>query len=162
RQTLLGKMDKSEVAPPAGMFIDAKIVISSDVRFLPVVRHTIGNLTTEMGWNESDSRAITLAVEEALTNKIRHAYHGKDDGRIQMEIRTEPDALVFQLTDQGEAPDPVLICARREGSLTPGGFGTHIIRDVMDKVVYETVDEGNQLTLKKYMPGTGRALAGSE
>jgi hypothetical protein len=34
-----------------------------------------------------------------------------------------------------------------------GGFGTHIIRDVMDEVVYRTVDEGNELILTRYLPG---------
>jgi len=149
-------MSQAEPVPRAEMFVDAKIVISSDVRFLSVVRHTIGNLTMQMGWNDSDSLAITLAVEEALTNKIRHAYRNKPGGRIQLEFRTEPGALVFKVTDQGEPPDPELICAREEESLTAGGFGTHIIRDVMDKVVYQTVDEGNQLILTKYLPGAAQ------
>jgi anti-sigma regulatory factor (Ser/Thr protein kinase) len=145
-------MTQPEPAHRAELFVEARIVMSSNVRFLCAMRNTIGNLTVEMGWNDSESRAITLAVEEALTNKIRHAYRNRPDGRIQFEFRTEPDALVFRLTDQGEAPDPEKICAREDESLTPGGFGTHIIRGVMDKVIYQTVDEGNQLILTKYLP----------
>jgi len=142
-----------EPARHAELFIEARIVMSSNVRFLSAMRNAITNLAMEMGWNDSESRAITLAVEEGLTNKIRHAYRNRPDGRIQFEFRTEPGALVFRLTDQGEAPDPEKICAtREEESLTPGGFGTHIIRGVMDKVIYQTVDEGNQLILTKYLP----------
>jgi len=131
------------------LFIDARIVMSSDVRMLPTVRHAIGHLTLELGWNESESRAITLAVEEALTNKIRHAYKNRSGERIQFEFRTEPEALVIRLTDQGEPPDPSRICGARHDVLQPGGFGTHIIRDVMDQVTYQTGEQGNQLTLTK-------------
>ncbi len=139
-------------AAASELFIDARIVLSTDARFLPAVRHTMENLTAILGWNDSDSGAITLAIEEALTNKIRHAYRNRPDGRIQFEFRTEPGALIFRLTDQGEAPDPARICARRD-SLQSGGFGTHIMKDVMDKVVYQTTEEGNQVILTKYLPG---------
>jgi anti-sigma regulatory factor (Ser/Thr protein kinase) len=149
-------MIDSQSEGPAELYVEARIVMSSDVRFLSAMRHTIGNLTMELGWSDSESRAITLAVEEALTNKIRHAYRNRSNGRIEFEFRTEPDALVFRLTDRGEAPDPARICARERDSLEPGGFGTHIIRDVMDKVVYQTGEEGNQLVLTKYLPNRGQ------
>ena len=139
------------------LYVEARIVMSSDVRMLRTMRHTVEILAEELGWNESESRAITLAVEEALTNKIRHAYRNRTDGRIEFEFRTEPDALVFRLTDQGEPPDLQRICARQPESAAPGGFGTHIIRDVMDESVYQTVDEGNRLILTKYLPGREKA-----
>jgi anti-sigma regulatory factor (Ser/Thr protein kinase) len=139
-------------AASAVPYISATIVLASDARLLSTVRKAIESLTAELGWNPSESRAITLAVEEALTNKIRHAYNGRTDGRIQFEFSTEPDSLVFRLTDRGEAPDPAKICAREPDSLKPGGFGTNIIRDVMDKVIYQTAEGGNQLILIKYFP----------
>ncbi len=142
-------------------YIEARVIISADVRFLAAIRHTIEDLTTVLGWNDSDSHAITLAVEEALTNKIRHAYRNRPEGRIQFEVRTEPDALVFRLTDQGEPPDPARICARRD-HLQPGGFGTHIMKDTMDEVVYRTTEEGNQVILTKYRPGDTHAPDGLE
>jgi serine/threonine-protein kinase RsbW len=126
---------------------------------LTAMRHTIENLTAILGWGDSDSGAITLAIEEALTNKIRHAYGNRPNGLIQFEFRTEPDALVFHLTDQGEPPDPARICARRD-SLQPGGFGTQIMKDVMDKVVYRTTEQGNQVVLTKYLPGSAPVADG--
>ena len=141
----------TEPVPATELFIEAKIVISTDVRLLAAMRHTIGNLTAILGWNESESLAITLAVEEALTNKIRHAYKNRPDGRIQFEFRTESHALVFRLTERGEAPDPARICARRD-SLQAGGFGTQVMKDVMDEVVYQTTEEGNQVIMTKHLP----------
>jgi serine/threonine-protein kinase RsbW len=147
-------------APATDLYIEAKVVLSADVRFLPAMRHTVGSLTAVLGWNDSESHAITLAVEEALTNKIRHAYRNRPDGRIQFQFRTDRDALVFQLTDQGEPPDPAKICARERDSLQAGGFGTHIMKDVMDQVVYRTTEEGNHVILTKHLPDNTRAPEG--
>ena len=134
------------------MFFEAHIVMSSDTRFLPVLRRTIENLTLELGWNESEARGITLAFEEALTNKIRHAYKNLPDGRIQLAVKLEADSLVLELTDQGEPPDPGRLFAQQPDGFRAGGFGTHIIRDVMDSVEYRTTEAGNQLILMKRLP----------
>jgi anti-sigma regulatory factor (Ser/Thr protein kinase) len=121
-----------------------------------MIRRAIAELTRELGWNDSESLAITLAVEEALTNKIRHAYHGRTDGKIMVGFRTEPGTLVFELTDQGDAPATGSICSRDKTSQEPGGRGTHIMRDVMDKVVYQTVESGNQVIMTKVLPAAKR------
>lgn len=142
------------------LHIDARVMISCDPRLLGAIRHTIEHLAGALGWDESEAHAITLAVEEALTNKIRHAYGNSPGGRILFEFRTETDALVFRLTDRGDPPDPAKICARDPGSLQSGGFGTHIIRDVMDKVVYATTAEGNHVTMTKYLPRSNRVAGG--
>lgn len=117
--------------------------LSSRTCCLPVVRATVGQLAAMIGWNESDARAITLAVDEALANVIRHAYHGREDGRIELQCRAGQDELQFRIRDTGDAPDPARICAREVGCDKIGGLGTHIIRDVMDSVSYESGVDGN-------------------
>ncbi len=124
-------------------------VMRSQVNCLPVVRATVGQLAAMVGWDEKESRAITLAVDEALANVIRHAYHGRDDERMELECRATADELQFRLRDSGESPDLARICARQVGCDTIGGLGTHIIRDVMDSVAYQPSPEGNYLTASK-------------
>jgi anti-sigma regulatory factor (Ser/Thr protein kinase) len=110
---------------------------------LPVVRAAVGQAAVMVGWDETESRAITLAVDEALTNVIRHAYHGRNDARIELHCHVREGELQFRIRDTGDPPDPTLICAREVGCDKIGGLGTHIIRDVMDTVSYETCNEGN-------------------
>jgi anti-sigma regulatory factor (Ser/Thr protein kinase) len=129
--------------------VQVTFVMYSDPRYLPVVRATVGQLAAMVGWDESESRAITLAVDEALANVIRHAYHGRTDGRIELQCHAGADELRFQLQDSGEAPDRAMICAREVGCDKIGGLGTHIIRDVMDSVSYEGCAEGNRFTAVK-------------
>ena len=89
--------------------------IPSDPRYLPVVRGAIGPLAAAIGWDESECRAITLALDEALANVIRHAYHNCADGMIKLECRESADGLEITLLDKGDAPDKSKICAREIG-----------------------------------------------
>ena len=117
--------------------LQIKFSMPSDPRYLRVVRGAIGPLAAVIGWDESECRAIALAVDEALANVIRHAYHNRTDGLIELECRESADGLEITLLDNGDAPDRSKICAREIGCDQPGGLGTHIIKQVMDKVSYE-------------------------
>ena len=141
-------MSASE-AMPAAVPMHVTFVMDSHPRYLPIVRATVAEMAAMIGWNEADTRAITLAVDEALANVIRHAYHGRSDGRVELECRAAGDELQFQIHDHGDPPDPTRICAREVGCDKIGGLGTHIIRDVMDSVSYEKCPEGNRFIAVK-------------
>jgi anti-sigma regulatory factor (Ser/Thr protein kinase) len=134
---------------PAGPSIHLTFLMSSDPRNLPVVRAAVGQLAALVGWDEAESRAITLAVDEAFANVIRHAYHGRADGRVELQCRAAGDELEFRIRDTGDAPDLTRICAREIGCDKIGGLGTHIIRDVMDAVSYVAAPDGNWFTASK-------------
>jgi len=131
-----------------------KFAMPSDPRYLPVVRGVIGPLAAAIGWDETECGAITLAVDEALANIIRHAYHSRADGLIELECRESADGLEIALLDNGDAPDKSKICARELGCDQPGGLGTHIIRKVMDTVSYEVSPEGNRFVASKLLRRT--------
>jgi len=134
--------------------LQMKFAMPSDPRYLPVVRGAIGPLAAAIGWEESECLAITLALDEALANVIRHAYHNRADGLIELECRESPDGLEISLLDNGDAPDRSKICAREIGCDQPGGLGTHIIKKVMDRVSYEVSAEGNRFVASKQMRKT--------
>lgn len=134
--------------------LQVRFAMPSDPRYLPVVRGAIGPLAAAIGWDECDCRAITLAVDEAITNVIRHAYHNRADGLIELECRESTGGLEITLLDSGEAPDRAKICARELGCDQPGGLGTHIIRKVMDSVSYEVSAEGNRFVARKTLRKT--------
>ena len=131
--------------------LEMKFAMPSDARYLPVVRGAIAPLAAAIGWDESECRAITLAIDEALANVIRHAYHDRVDGLIELECREIADGLEITLLDNGEGPDRSKICAREIGCDQPGGLGTHIIKNVMDKVSYEESPEGNRFIATKLL-----------
>ena len=134
--------------------LELKFTIPSDPRYLPVVRGAMGPLAAAMGWDESECLAITLALDEALANVIRHAYHNRADGRIELECRQNADGIEITITDNGEALDRSKLCARQIGCDQPGGLGSHIIRDVMDTVSYEISPAGNRFAATKQLRKT--------
>src|SRR5229473_7799936 len=60
-----------------------KMELRSNPEMLCVVRNAVGELTAKLGFSEPDCRAVVLAVDEALTNIIRHAYLGDAERPIE-------------------------------------------------------------------------------
>ncbi|HKS94699.1 MAG TPA: ATP-binding protein [Terriglobia bacterium] len=131
--------------------VSLKLVLSSDPRLLGAVRGAVRELASGAGFAEEDCSAITLAVDEALTNIIRHAYDSRPDGSVELTCRGVENGLEFIFVDRGRPVDPAKICSRPLEAVTPGGLGTHIIRQVMDQVRYEPLPDGNQLRLVKFV-----------
>ncbi len=132
--------------------LDFQLRILSDPRLLAVVRCTVAEFAAVSGFKEDQCRSITLAVDEALSNIIRHAYNNRRDQEIEMRLHADIGCLEFTFVDRGEPLDRSKYCAQPLDAVALGGRGTHLIRQIMDEVVYERVSEGNRLRLKKYLP----------
>ena len=76
---------------------------------------------------------LKLALTEAASNSVRHAYGDQDVGVVEISYELLPDRLVIEVTDEGEGFDP----ADAEGppdELSEGGLGIAIIRAIADDV----------------------------
>jgi anti-sigma regulatory factor (Ser/Thr protein kinase) len=117
-----------------------------------VVRALVERMAQLAGFDDGQVGRIILAVDEACTNIIRHQYGGRHDQRIDIEAWVDPckGRVRFTLRDYGPSRDPRLFRGRDLAEVRPGGLGMHIIRDVMDEVVYEEAPGGGmQLRLCK-------------
>jgi anti-sigma regulatory factor (Ser/Thr protein kinase) len=126
--------------------------LPSDPRLLAVVRETVSKFAAVWGFGDEQCRGITHAVDEALSNVIRHAYKNRSDHEIEMRFEADGDCLEFTIVDCGEPLDRTKLCAQPLDATSLGGRGTHIIRQIMDEVSYEKAPEGNRLHLKKRLP----------
>jgi len=142
------------------MNVDLRFVMPSHPRFLSVVRAAVGELGSAYGLSEQESCRITLAVDEAVANIIRHAYHGDSKRTFEVTCRASDDRLEFTLLDQGDPPDLSRIQGQPLDDKSLGGRGTHLIRMIMDEVIYERVPAGNQLRLSKRLPPIRNATEG--
>ena len=128
---------------------------------LCVVRSAVMRLTEELGFPAAECRALTRAVDEALTNIIRHAYGGRAGQPIELSCRRMQDrtggrtrdGLEIVLLDQGAAADRKKLCGRSFSDVRPGGLGLHFILDGVDVMQYKRQARRNQLRLVKYLPG---------
>ncbi len=105
-----------------------------------------------------DSRqryAIDLAVDEACSNVIDHAYGGEDQGEIRILLEFNGTGLIITIQDDGAPFDPGCVA---EPDLTSPletrcerGLGVFLIHEVMDEAAYDFSSPGvNQLRLVKY------------
>src|SRR5215469_15716685 len=101
-----------------------KFVMPSHPAFLTIVRATVGEIGTVYGLNDGERRGIILAVDEALANIIRHAYHGEVDHPIHVNCQACSDRLEFTLLDWGEPADPARIQAQPLDDTALNGRGT--------------------------------------
>ena len=90
---------------------------------------------------------LKLALTEACTNSVRHAYGNGRAGRVEIVYQLEPDRIVVEVADDGagfRAADVV------EGpqELTEGGLGIAIIRAVADELEIDERSDGRGSRLR--------------
>jgi len=120
---------------------------------LASVREAVRRFLQESGHDECEAELIVLALDEACTNIIRHAYcHAPRPVLLRME--RGQGVLRFVLRDFGTPCDPRKIRGRELEDVRPGGLGVHIIRKAFDRVEYAPLRRGTRLVLEKFT-GTG-------
>jgi anti-sigma regulatory factor (Ser/Thr protein kinase) len=136
-----------------------KVELRSDPSMLCVVRGALERLTETFGFSPAEGRSVTRAVDEAITNIMRHSYRGQLNRPIELLCRRVPkragsagsEGLEVLLSDRGPAVDPAKMQGRRLDEIKPGGLGLHFIRQSMDVVEFKRVRGTNQLRLVKYL-----------
>lgn len=118
---------------------------------LAEVRQRVREFLAECRVEESDAALLVLALDEACTNIIRHAY-GNACKPVRMEMERLRDRVRFVLRDYGKSCPPEKIQSRPLTQIRPGGVGVHIIRQAFDEVTYTPQPRGTRLVLVKYLP----------
>ena len=123
------------------------LIMRNDIEQIPTLSEWIDSLSIP----EELNMPINLALEEIVTNVMLYAYPGKH-GQVLVEY-TAP--LIFTITDSGIAFDPTKkeeVDTTLSAEERPiGGLGIHLVRQIMDEVIYERVDDKNVLTLIKHI-----------
>jgi serine/threonine-protein kinase RsbW len=76
---------------------------------------------------------LKLALTEAASNSVRHAYGDQDVGVVDISYQLFPDRLVIEVLDEGEGFDPATAEVNAD-ELSEGGLGIAIIRAIADAV----------------------------
>ena len=119
-----------------------QLSICSDPKELRGVRDRVERFVLDAGMGEEDSCNVVLAMDEALTNVIRHAYDGKPDQQIDITVVPMDNELNVIVRDYGKFTDRSKIRSRDLDDVRPGGLGVHIIHECMDSVEYLPAPEG--------------------
>ena len=90
---------------------------------------------------------LVLAVTEACSNSVRHAYEEGRDGVVQVSYRLRDDRIEVEVADDGAGFDPTVL-ERAQRELDEGGLGIAIIRAVTDELEIGSSHEGRGSRLR--------------
>jgi serine/threonine-protein kinase RsbW len=139
----------------------ASLDIASDLQNVRHARRWISDRLEAAGYPGDMIADILLAVGEALTNIVRHAYRGQPGHPIHLRLTLGPEAAEIALGDESPRPfDVSTVSAPRPEDLAEGGYGLHLIHTLMDDVRYSRGEGGGTvLHLTKRAPGGRRKAA---
>ena len=94
---------------------------------------------------------IRLAIDEACSNVIKHAYKGDVSRKIIIKYTIRPDKFHVVIEDSGLTARRKALEGRDLDDIRPGGLGIHFIKRVFDVFeLDEKKKKGNRLILVKY------------
>lgn len=128
--------------------------IPASTKNLSEVRNFVADHATSHGFSRQQIADIRLAVDEAITNIIKHAYNGEEDHTIEIEVKFKNDCVCIQLFDTGTTfnlktfPQPNI--EEKIKQKKRGGMGVYLIHSLMDDVSYGREDDANKMVMCKY------------
>jgi serine/threonine-protein kinase RsbW len=133
--------------------------VPSRTDFLAVIRDVARRLGDMAGFDAAVSEQIALAVDEAATNVIEHAYEGAPDRRVEVRGEDRGDSLQIEVVDNGRGVDPRSVprvdLDRYVSERRKGGLGVHLMGKIMDQVTFQRSGRRNVCRLVKRRPAPG-------
>jgi serine/threonine-protein kinase RsbW len=128
--------------------------VKSRTENLSKIREFIQEFASSAGFRQDTIDNIMLAVDEACTNIIKHAYKSYPDGEILIKIKYKENKIIITIIDYGTAfqpesiPEPNIQEYFRQHKV--GGLGMYLMKTLMDDVKYVSVPgKYNQVLLSK-------------
>jgi anti-sigma regulatory factor (Ser/Thr protein kinase) len=131
-----------------------QIIVPAQINYLPVLRNFICRIASKYKFSKGEVNALTISVDEACTNIIKHGYRDIPSGSITMKVNIKTDRLVVELIDHGisfdpnQVSDPNLDQYIQNGK--KGGLGIFIMKKFLDEIQYATSETANILRLVKF------------
>jgi PAS domain S-box-containing protein len=96
---------------------------------------------------------LQLAVQEAVTNIIRHGISDPDDAEVHITAEAHTDRVVVLLSHKGQTYHPDRIAPPDLTQYPEGGFGLYLMANTVDALIYPDRDEGvSCVGVVKFLP----------
>jgi anti-sigma regulatory factor (Ser/Thr protein kinase) len=131
---------------------ELRLTIDNDLGELARVNDRASELLAERGVEERVVYATQLALEEVLSNVIRHGFRDAARHAIELVLRVRAGGVDLQVVDDGAAFDPMQAPAAKLdvplAERRAGGLGIHLLRAFASEIRYERVGDRNCLSLR--------------
>jgi serine/threonine-protein kinase RsbW len=131
-----------------------KLKVKSKTENLSIIRDFINSSAADAGVASDALENIILAVDEACTNIIKHAYKSFPDGELIIKTKSTLNRFVVSITDYGESFEPAMIpepdLQKYYRQRRVGGLGMYLMKTLMDDVKYVSIPgKYNEVLLSK-------------
>jgi serine/threonine-protein kinase RsbW len=117
----------------SGDAVTVRLTIPARAEYITLCRLALTGIGRLRELSDELLADLKLALTEAASNSVRHAYGDQDPGVVEISYELFSDKLVIEVTDEGDGFDPV--AAEVTGDeLSEGGLGIAIIRAIADEV----------------------------
>lgn len=122
------------------------LTIPAKAEYVTLCRLALTGISRHWPLSEETLADLKLALTEACSNSVRHAYAG-GEGSVEIRYELHDDRLVIEVADDGEGFDPTGM-RDSEAELVEGGLGIAIIRSVADDLEIGTRADGRGSRLR--------------
>jgi serine/threonine-protein kinase RsbW len=110
-----------------------RLTIPAKAEYITLSRLALSGLSRVRRFPEDTLADLKLALTEACSNSVRHAYDG-GEGHVDISFELHDDRLVVEVADDGTGFEPDGAAKAGSDDLTEGGLGIAIIRSIADEV----------------------------
>jgi serine/threonine-protein kinase RsbW len=111
-----------------------RLTIPAKAEYITLVRLALSGLSQLRPLSDETLGDLKLAVTEACSNSVRHAYRDGREGAVQVIYELHTDRLVVEVRDEGQGFSAGEGLPAADGSLSEGGLGIAIIRELADEL----------------------------
>ncbi|MDD8047348.1 MAG: SpoIIE family protein phosphatase [Verrucomicrobiota bacterium] len=137
-----------------------QLKLNSRLEQLAEVREQVDNFLQGLSYLPVSSHEITLvtlALNEALTNVITHAYHLEPERQIDLDVAASAEGIDVTIKHEGDSFVGVVRQEVDADFSLESGYGLFIMEKAMDQVQYFRDCNGrNGITLKRRFPDSTR------
>ena len=130
-----------------------QITVAASTKNLAKVREFISKHAASEGFSPQTVADLCLAVDEAYTNIIKHAYKFDSTKSVKIDLEFDDQKLSVRLKDKGESfneakyvmPD----ISEQVKNKRRGGMGVYLMKKLMDEVNYDSSGDENEIVILK-------------
>lgn len=135
------------------MSVKRTLTVPGRFEYLAAIADFIAQAGLEAGFDQDTIFHVQMAVDEACSNVIEHAYEGREKGEITLDCDCRGKEWIVVICDTGRpfnpdaVPQPSLNTNLED--IKTGGLGLYFMRQLMDKVEFTFDEKGNKLRMVK-------------
>lgn len=127
--------------------------IPAQMRYVILARLVVSGIGASLSLNFEDIEDLKIAITEAFSNVVKHAYPGdKGKGKATIVFTIHADKLAIVVADKGQGFDPKILKSHPHVPSVRGkGLGLFLIHSLVDEVeIHTAVNHGTEVRMMKY------------